>query len=257
MNTEDKLYQRRLARSSTSTSTSSPTTTSCRRCATARWWPRRTARSRWRPRPGSSTPSTCCRRAWRSSWPAGSSGSRPGTRACCSTRCPAPRTSTSFPRRVVAATAALNYFLTGKKFEKIVFKDHLPWVFQFGKDDDREALLVVFGQLMPIAGDRPEGPALVPGGRRRRRQDDHRQRRRAAAVLRSGRQPAVRGPEERRAADDDLPHLHHLPTRARPRRPSGWRRPRSRASGRSRSCRATSPNRSPRARRCPSSCTTA
>ncbi len=67
----------------------------CRRRATARWWPRPTARSRWRPKPGSSTPSTCCRRAWRSSWPAGSSGSRPGTRACCSIRCPAPTTSTS------------------------------------------------------------------------------------------------------------------------------------------------------------------
>ena len=60
------------------------------------------------------------------------------------------------PTPVVAATAAFNYFVTGKPFEKIVFHDHLPWVFQFGKDDDREALLVVFGQLMPIAGDDPK-----------------------------------------------------------------------------------------------------
>ena len=28
--------------------------------------------------------------------------------------------------------------------------DHLPWVFQFGKDDDPKALLVVFGQLVSI-----------------------------------------------------------------------------------------------------------
>jgi hypothetical protein len=60
------------------------------------------------------------------------------------------------PSPVVAATAALNYFLTGKKFEKIVFKDHLPWVFQYGKDDDRSALLIVFGQLIPIAGADPK-----------------------------------------------------------------------------------------------------
>jgi hypothetical protein len=60
------------------------------------------------------------------------------------------------PSPVVAATAALNYFVTGKKFEKIVFKDHLPWVFQYGKDDDPAALLIVFGQLMPIAGSDPK-----------------------------------------------------------------------------------------------------
>jgi hypothetical protein len=60
------------------------------------------------------------------------------------------------PSPVVAATAALNYFVTGKKFEKIVFRDHLPWVFQYGKDDDPNALLIVFGQLMPIAGTDPK-----------------------------------------------------------------------------------------------------
>ena len=60
------------------------------------------------------------------------------------------------PTPVVAATAAFNAFVTGRPFEKMVFRDHLPWVFQFGKDDDAEALLVVFGQLMSIAGDDPK-----------------------------------------------------------------------------------------------------
>jgi hypothetical protein len=54
------------------------------------------------------------------------------------------------PTPVVAANAALNYFVTGKEFEKLVFHTHLPWVFQFGKDSDPGALLVVFGQLYPI-----------------------------------------------------------------------------------------------------------
>jgi len=60
------------------------------------------------------------------------------------------------PTPVVAATAAFNRFLTGKPFERIVFRNHLPWVFQFGKDDDPDALLVVFGQLLPVAGKDPK-----------------------------------------------------------------------------------------------------
>jgi len=56
------------------------------------------------------------------------------------------------PSPVVAATAAFNYFVTGKPFEKMVFLTHLPWVFQFGKDDDKDALLVVFGQLIDVSG---------------------------------------------------------------------------------------------------------
>mgnify|MGYP000106109465 CR=1 FL=1 len=59
------------------------------------------------------------------------------------------------PTPLCAATAAFNAFVTGKPFEKLVFRDHLPWVFQFGKDDDPEALLVVFGQLMSIGGTDP------------------------------------------------------------------------------------------------------
>ena len=57
---------------------------------------------------------------------------------------------TLMPTPVVAATAAFNHFVTGKAFEKLVFADHLPWVFQFGRDDDKEALLVVFGQLIDM-----------------------------------------------------------------------------------------------------------
>ena len=119
------------------------------------------------------------------------------------------------PSPVVAATAALNYFVTGKKFEKIVFKEHLPWVFQFGKDDDAAPLLIVFGQLMPIAGTDPKDRLWcqvdgAAGGKM-----THRQRRRAAAILRPGGQSRVRGQAERRTAADDLPHLHHLPARPR------------------------------------------
>ena len=60
------------------------------------------------------------------------------------------------PTPLVTATAAFNYFLTGKEFEKLAFLDHLPWVFQFGKDDDKDGLLVVLGQLMTIGGTNPK-----------------------------------------------------------------------------------------------------
>lgn len=60
------------------------------------------------------------------------------------------------PTPLVVATAAFNYFITGKPFEKIVFHNHLPWVFQFGKDNDKDGLLVVLGQLTNIAGTDPK-----------------------------------------------------------------------------------------------------
>jgi hypothetical protein len=69
---------------------------------------------------------------------------------------PGGKDSAIIPSPVVAATAALNYFVTGQPFEKLVFKEHLPWVFQFGKDGDSKALLVVFGQLFSIGGDSPK-----------------------------------------------------------------------------------------------------
>ena len=50
---------------------------------------------------------------------------------------------TLMPSPVATATAALNHLMTGKKFVRIVFRQHLPWVFQFGADDDADALLVL------------------------------------------------------------------------------------------------------------------
>jgi hypothetical protein len=60
------------------------------------------------------------------------------------------------PTPVVVASAAFNWFATGKPFEKIAFHTHLPWVFQYGKDDDKDALLILFGQLKSVAGEDPK-----------------------------------------------------------------------------------------------------
>jgi len=60
------------------------------------------------------------------------------------------------PTPVVTATAAFNSFVTGKKFNKMVFSDHLPFLFQFGENTDKDALLVMFGQLLPIGNDSPK-----------------------------------------------------------------------------------------------------
>jgi hypothetical protein len=46
-----------------------------------------------------------------------------------------------FPTPVVVATAAFNNMVTGKPFEKMVFPEHLPFAFQFGKDDDKDGLV--------------------------------------------------------------------------------------------------------------------
>lgn len=55
------------------------------------------------------------------------------------------------PTPVVAATAAFNALVTGKKFEKMAFTEHLPYAFQFGKDEDKDGVMVVFGRLIPIS----------------------------------------------------------------------------------------------------------
>lgn len=60
------------------------------------------------------------------------------------------------PSPVVVATAAFNHFVTGKRFNKMVFPNHLPFVFQYGEDNDKDALLVLFGQLLPIGSDNPK-----------------------------------------------------------------------------------------------------
>ena len=138
---------------------------SCRRCATARWWPQAH---------GKDSVET-------ETWFVNSEYLLPQVRAVPGGRpTPAvawhprvlfdrlPGTDDQYfiPTPVVAATAAFNSFVTGKRFEKIVFHKHLPWVFQFGKDDDKDGLLVVFGQLMSLSGkDDPRERAL---GRRSR-----------------------------------------------------------------------------------------
>lgn len=65
------------------------------------------------------------------------------------------------PTPTVAATAAFNYFTTGKSFEKMPFLTHLPYIFQFGKDTEKDAVLILLGQIMPLAGS-PEKDALWP-----------------------------------------------------------------------------------------------
>ena len=91
-----------------------------------------------------------------SSWPRASSGSRPGIPRVLFDTLPGTEDQYFIPTPVVAATAAFNYFVTGKKFEKIVFHDHLPWVFQFGKDDDQDGPA---GRLRPVDA---ASPATTP-----------------------------------------------------------------------------------------------
>ncbi len=72
---------------------------------------------------------------WHRFWPAARITCRRGIRGCSLKMFPV-ETRDLLSRPVVAATAAFNYFVTGRSFEKIVFQNHLPWVFQFGKDED-------------------------------------------------------------------------------------------------------------------------
>ncbi|MFW6161277.1 MAG: hypothetical protein ACODAJ_00825, partial [Planctomycetota bacterium] len=72
-----------------------------------------------------------------------------------------PGTDAMIPNPVVAAVAAFNHFVTGKPFQGLAFTDHLPWVFQFGADDDPEGLLIVFGQLMSLRADDPAKDARI------------------------------------------------------------------------------------------------
>ncbi len=52
------------------------------------------------------------------------------------------------PTTVVPATAAMNAFLSGRSFERVLFKLHFPWAFQFG--EGRDAVVAVTGQLFPF-----------------------------------------------------------------------------------------------------------
>ncbi|MBM2810128.1 MAG: hypothetical protein HW416_887, partial [Chloroflexi bacterium] len=56
------------------------------------------------------------------------------------------------PTPIVSPSAAFNYFVTGKRFERFAFLTHLPWALQFGKDDDAEGVVVLLGQLMTVGG---------------------------------------------------------------------------------------------------------
>ena len=57
------------------------------------------------------------------------------------------------PRPLAAATAAFDYLITGLKFNKMIFQNHLPFAFQFGPDGSKDSVVVMFGQLMPIGTD--------------------------------------------------------------------------------------------------------
>ena len=61
-----------------------------------------------------------------------------------------------FPTTIPLATAAFNHFVTGLRFKRIVFQDHLPWLFQFGEDDDPNGVVVMLGQLLTRGGPTPQ-----------------------------------------------------------------------------------------------------
>jgi hypothetical protein len=67
-----------------------------------------------------------------------------------------PNEPVNFPTTVPVAVAAFNHFVTGHPFERLVFPEHLPWLFQFGKDDDPEAVCVLLGQLLTRGGPTPQ-----------------------------------------------------------------------------------------------------
>ncbi|HUT36254.1 MAG TPA: hypothetical protein VNE39_22390 [Planctomycetota bacterium] len=56
------------------------------------------------------------------------------------------------PNPVALASNVFNVFLTGRRFQRMLFHDHLPWAFQFGTG--RDAVVVFFGKLYaPHGGD--------------------------------------------------------------------------------------------------------
>ncbi len=62
----------------------------------------------------------------------------------------------SVPTPVVVATAAMNAMTAGKQFEKVAFLNHLPWLFQFGKDGDPQGITVLYGQLISFGCRKPQ-----------------------------------------------------------------------------------------------------
>ena len=56
------------------------------------------------------------------------------------------------PNPVALASNVFNALVTGRKFQRLLFLEHLPWAFQFGDGD--EAVVVLFGKLYaPHGGD--------------------------------------------------------------------------------------------------------
>lgn len=56
------------------------------------------------------------------------------------------------PNPVALASNVFNVMITGRRFERLLFHDHLPWAFQFGTG--RDATVVLFGKLYaPHGGD--------------------------------------------------------------------------------------------------------
>jgi len=57
------------------------------------------------------------------------------------------------PKTVSAAVNAWNAVIADRPFQQIVFRDHQPWLFQFGTDTD--ARFVLFGKQLPLASGNP------------------------------------------------------------------------------------------------------
>lgn len=60
------------------------------------------------------------------------------------------------PTTVPVATAAFNHFITGLRFKRLAFHQHLPWLFQFGEDKDPRGVCVLIGQLLTRGGPTPQ-----------------------------------------------------------------------------------------------------
>lgn len=53
------------------------------------------------------------------------------------------------PKPLASAVSAWNAVVADRPFTKIVFREHLPWLYQFGPDED--AVFVLYGKLIPLA----------------------------------------------------------------------------------------------------------
>jgi hypothetical protein len=61
-----------------------------------------------------------------------------------------------YPTTVPLATAVFNHFVTGLRFKRLVFQEHLPWLFQFGEDADPNGVCILLGQLVTRQGPTPQ-----------------------------------------------------------------------------------------------------